>query len=374
MRLVGLRAALVIGLAITIMVAATGPSSAGLGVGTVGGPVDPSLTAAAAADPSQQLHVIVQGTTDAQSIVDILNGIAGATVRQQLPIINGVAADIPAGALQLLAVNNAVRAISLDGRVGGSNYAPQNPNLWQAVAGADRLWGSDATPGPASPAIAVIDSGVDGSRLADFGSRLVTQVNLSSREPNASGDQFGHGTMVAGIAAGASSDYPGAAPLSNIVSIRTADSNDESLVSDIVAAAQWVLDNKDAYGVRVVNLSLLSGQPSSFVNDPLDQALEQLWFHGVVVVAAAGNLGGPMRVDYAPASDPFIVVVGATDTLATLDTADDQVASFSSYGRSWDGFARPDVVAPGRAMIAPSPAGGALTAKYPANVVAPGYL
>src|SRR5205823_9404202 len=259
--------------------------------------------------------------------------------------------------------NDAVRSIALDARVAGSNYAPQNPNLWQAVAGVDSLWGSDAAPGPPSPTIAIVDSGVDSSRLADFGSRLVTQVNLSSREPSATGDQYGHGTMVAGIAAGASSSFPGAAPLSNIVSIRTADSNDESLVSDIVSAAQWVLANKDAYGIRVVNLSLLSGQPASFVNDPLDQALEQLWFHGVVVVAAAGNLGGPMRMDYAPASDPFIIVVGATDTLGTLDTSDDPVASFSSYGRGWDGFARPDLVAPGRYMIAPSPEGGALTAQ-----------
>src|SRR5947207_5602397 len=325
MRLGGLRTALVIGTAVAVMALAAGTSSAGIGPGpaTASAPVDTSLADAAAADPLSQLHVIVQGTQSAQSIVQILNGIAGATVRRQLPIIDGVAADIPASALQLLAGNDAVRSIALDARVAGSNYAPQNPNLWQAVAGVDSLWGSDAAPGPPSPTIAIVDSGVDSSRLADFGSRLVTQVNLSSREPSATGDQYGHGTMVAGIAAGASSSFPGAAPQSNIVSIRTADSNDESMVSDIVAAAQWVLDNKDAYGIRVVNLSLLSGQPASFVNDPLDQALEQLWFHGVVVVAAAGNLGGPLRMDYAPASDPFIIVVGATDTLGTLDTSDD---------------------------------------------------
>src|SRR5712692_5586273 len=327
MRQAGLRTALGIVSAVAIMAFATGPSSAGIGLGgTVTAPVDPSLAAAAAADPTAQLQVIVQGWQDAQSIVQILDGVAGATVRRQLPIIDGVAADIPACALQLLAGNDAVRAISLDGRVAGSGFAPVNPNLWQEVVGVDGLWGSDGAPAP--PAIAVIDSGVDASRSVDFGARVVTQVNLSSREPGAIGDDYGHGTMVAGIAAGASSDYPGAAPQSSIVSIRTADANDESLLSDVVAAAQWLLDNKDAYGVRVVNLSLLSGQPSSFFNDPLDQALEQLWFHGVVVVAAAGNLGGPMRVDYAPASDPFIVVVGATDTLATLDTADDEVASF----------------------------------------------
>ena len=79
--------------------------------------------------------------------------------------------------------------------------------------------------------------------------------------------------MVAGLAAGAGTVWPnqyaGAAPESDIVSIRTANANTESLVSDVVAGAQWVLANKDAYGIRVVNLSLLSGSPSSFVNDPL---------------------------------------------------------------------------------------------------------
>ena len=156
-------------------------------------------------------------------------------------------------------------------------------------------------------------------------------------------------------------NYPGAAPESNIVSIRTANANNESLVSDVVAGAQWVLANKDAYGIRVVNLSLLSGSPSSFVNDPLDQALEQLWFNGIVVVAASGNVGGPVRMDYAPANDPFIIVVGATETKNTSAASDDTVAAFSGYGRSYDGFARPDIVAPGRYMVAPAPIGSVLS-------------
>ncbi|TML83296.1 MAG: hypothetical protein E6G08_20380 [Actinobacteria bacterium] len=57
--------------------------------------------------------------------------------------------------------------------------------------------------------------------MDDFGGRVVTQVNLSSWQPDASGDDFGHGTMVAGLAAGASSSYPGAAPASPIVSRQT---------------------------------------------------------------------------------------------------------------------------------------------------------
>src|SRR5207249_3756139 len=123
---------------------------------------------------------------------------------------------VPAAALQTLAASTDVRAVSLDGRVAASQFAPADSNLWQASAGVDALWGADAQ----TPTIAVVDSGVDATRTADFGARVALQVNLSSRDPSATGDDFGHGTMVAGIAAGASSAYPGAAPRSSIVSVR----------------------------------------------------------------------------------------------------------------------------------------------------------
>src|SRR5207244_1909884 len=119
------------------------------------------------------------GRAGVQSLVQIVSALPGGVVRRQLPIIDGIAADIRADALQLLAGNAAVRAVSLDGRVAGSSYAPLNPNLWQEVAGVDGLWGSDAAAAPPTPTIAVIDSGVDGSLIADFGARLLTQVNLA---------------------------------------------------------------------------------------------------------------------------------------------------------------------------------------------------
>ena len=189
-------------------------------------------------------------------------------------------------------------------------FFPLNQNRWQAAVKVDKLYGDPI--GAQAPAIAVVDSGVDAT-VPDFGGRVVTQVNLDSRNEGESGDNFGHGTMVAGVAAGAAMTLPGAAPKAKIVSVRTSNANNESLVSDVIAAAQWIKANKDAYGIRVANFSLLAAAPSSFVWDPLDQALEQLWFSGVVVVAASGNLG-PVPMDYAPANDPFVIVVGATDT------------------------------------------------------------
>jgi len=68
---------------------------------------------------------------------------------------------------------------------------------------------------------------------------------------------------------------------------------------------------------QVVNFSLHAITPSHFVNDPLDKAVEKLWFSGVVVVTAAGNDGvdgQATAVPYAPANDPFVITVGALDS------------------------------------------------------------
>jgi hypothetical protein len=48
---------------------------------------------------------------------------------------------------------------------------------------------------------------------------VLAQVNLTSIGPNSSGDGYGHGTFVAGIAAGSASGYAGAMPNANLVSI-----------------------------------------------------------------------------------------------------------------------------------------------------------
>jgi hypothetical protein len=121
--------------------------------------------------------------------------------------------------------------------------------------------------------------------------------------------------------------------------------------SDVIAAADWILANKAKYGIRVANFSLHSSVANSFMYDPLDKAVEKLWFNNVVVVAAAGNYGtpdGPSGVPFAPGNDPFVITVGASDTGKFLSTNDDVAAPWSAYGYTLDGFAKPDLAAPGR--------------------------
>jgi serine protease AprX len=135
--------------------------------------------------------------------------------------------------------------------------------------------------------------------------------------------------------------------------------------------------NKDAYGIRVANLSLVGTVPTSFRYDPLDRAVEKLWLSGVVVVAAAGNYavdGTTSNVLYAPGNDPFVITIGAADTNGTLLSADDTAAPWSAYGHTPDGFAKPELGAPGRSMIARVPAASTLVSTRPDRIVAPGYM
>jgi serine protease AprX len=251
-----------------------------------------------------------------------------------------------------------------------------NPQRWPSASGLARLWSDVDKAGGKPPAIAVVDTGIDASQ-ADFGGRVVSQVTLTSLPGNSGGDGSGHGTFVAGLAAGSAQSYAGAAPTAPIVAIDVADDKGMAMTSDVIAAVDWILANKSAKNIRVANFSLHSSVPSSFLYDPLAKAVERLWLSGVVVVAAAGNYasnGAVSGVRYAPASDPFVITVGAADIGSTMSASDDLAAPWSAHGYTLDGFAKPELGAPGRYLVAPVSAGAALALERPGSVVKPGYM
>ena len=246
---------------------------------------------------------------------------------------------------------------------------------WPYATGAPALWDSVATGGYATPAIAIVDSGVDASVAGLNGG--VEQVSLTSLPQSTAPDGYGHGTFVAGIAAGARAGSAGAAPGAHVVSIDVLDDNGMARTSDVIAAADWIYQHKDAEGIRVANFSLTGSAQSSMQFDPLDKALERLWFTGVVVVTAAGNYGvngQPTGVSYAPANDPFAITVGAADLAGTIARTDDFAAPWSVYGHTLDGFAKPELGAAGRYMVAAVPTDSTLYRTRPDRIVQPGYM
>ncbi len=283
-------------------------------------------------------------------------------------------------------VGSTVRAVVTATNAAGSASAPspQSPLVadsytalqqWPSAVNAQAAW-SSAKERIAVPTIAIVDSGIEAGR-ADFGGRVVHETTLTTLTPNSPGDGRGHGTFVASIAAGEAAGYAGVAPGANLVSIDVLDDSGRATTSDVIAAADWVYRNKQAYGIRVANFSLHATTPTSFRFDPLNRAVQKLWFSGIVVVAAVGNYavdGAASGVPYPPGNDPFIITVGATDTAGTVASNDDLTAPWSAWGYTPDGFAKPDLSAPGRYMVGAIPTSSTLAAERPDQIVAPGYM
>jgi serine protease AprX len=342
------------------------------------------LLASAQAHPTWIYRVIVQAKPGKSSreVARVVNGVVSEHpgkakgLKRQFSAVSGVAASLTGQQLVDLAKQKGVLAITRDKKVAASGQF-SNDGDWSQVTKVDGFWGGQQLSGLQLPAIAIVDSGVQASRI-DFNGRVVKQVRITNLLPNSLGDGRGHGTLVAGIAAGSASRYAGAAPTAPIVSLDVMDDNGMALTSDVIAAADWILENKAAYNIRVANFSLQSSTPATFAYDPLDQAVEKLWFNGVVVVAAAGNYGEngvATSVAYAPGNDPFVITVGASDTSNTAWTAaDDTAAPWSAFGYTLDGFAKPDIGAPGRYIVGPVPSTSSMVREHPERVTASGYM
>jgi serine protease AprX len=339
-----------------------------------------SLKKAIAANPRSLFNVVVKGTkgTNTTTVASdenasiTANPASGSGIKKQFTVINGTSSRLSGKQIESLSHKTRIASITEDGRTGSTGFS--NLQLWPEIAQVSSFFSSP----PSGPAIAIVDSGVDAARAADFGARVVAEVSVCSNgSANAKGDGFGHGTFVASIAAGGADGYTGAAPGANIVSVDALDDTGAGQTSDVIDAAEWIYRNKDRYNIRVANFSLIAGANSSFMYDPLDQAVEKLWLSGVVVVTAVGNYasgGAASGVPYAPANDPFAITVGAADTAGTLSTADDFNAPWSAYGYTNDGFAKPELGAPGRYMNGAAPSASAMYAQHSERIVAPGYL
>ncbi len=257
---------------------------------------------------------------------------------------------VPDSALHQLAASNAVVSVSLDRPVQGT--------MERTAASVGARWvrqelGFDG----AGVGIALIDSGVtaahddlDADRVVHFADFVNFRTGLY--------DDYGHGTHVAGIIAGNGRDSAGArvgvAPAANLVVLKALDGAGFGYSSNVIAALEFAIANREKYNIRIINLSVAAGVYESYNRDPLTLAAKRAVDAGIIVVAAAGNLGRNNlgKLQYggitAPGNAPWVLTVGASNHRGTADRSDDEVASFSSRGPSAiDRSAKPDLLAPG---------------------------
>lgn len=316
---------------------------------------------------------------------------AGGTVTREAHIINAVGAELAPPQAGALSRSNGVTAVTLNAPVNSTTLVNFDPNkmatAYNQSAKTSNLWNGATGKGIG---VAVIDTGVAGD-LPDFRvsqtdsrSRVVASAVVNPDAENA-GDSYGHGTLVAGILAGnsgyrASSDalrgkYAGAAPDANIVSVKISDEHGNATVLDAIYGVQFAVDHQAEHNIRVINLSVESDEAQSYQSDPLDAAVEAAWFNGIVVVAAAGNRGNtPGAVGYAPGNDPYVITVGAVDDRSTKGVTDDVITDWSSRGVTQDGFAKPDIYAPGAHIVANLAPGSAFASMCPTCIVSGNYI
>lgn len=190
--------------------------------------------------------------------------------------------------------------------------------------------------------MAVIDTGIDFDH-PDFAGRIVATTSFVSATAN---DDNGHGTHVAGIAAGSGAQsngkYVGVAPEASLYVAKVLRADGGGSMSGVMAGIEWAVLEQN---VQIINLSL-GGVGSCDGTDALsvmcDEAVTQA---GVIMCVAAGNTGPDDRTIGSPGCARRVITVGAS-------TDSGQIARFSSRGPTADGRIKPDIVFPGVNIVA----------------------
>lgn len=336
------------------------------------------VTARAENGPNAELvDVIVREAAPASDTAENLVERSGGTVGATLAIIGGFTASVPGDRIPDLEAAHAIISVTADTTVesttagwqDATNLGDYVPNEWKGsmlhtgyAIGVDQYWSRGIT--GEGIGVALIDTGVVPVEGLTLPGKVINAADLSfesQRDEFRHMDTYGHGTHLAGIIAGrdpaapqeltidnAESYFLGMAPDAHIVNVKVGDNEGAVDVSQVIAALDWVVQHKDDNGmnVRVVNLSFGTDSTQDPRLDPLSFAVEQAWHHGIVVVVAAGNDGNASAVRN-PATNPYVIAVGAQDHGKERGKGAQPVPDWSSCGTD----RTVDFIAPGAHIV-----------------------
>lgn len=134
--------------------------------------------------------------------------------------------------------------------------------------------------------------------------------------------------------------YAGIARGADIISLKILDSEGRGSLSAALSAVSWIIENKDKYNIKVMNLSIGSKDMSS--NGPLIAAVSRAWEAGIAAVAAGGNAGAKGRG----------IWKGKKENIITVGTFEDYYDENSSFMfNSMKHRNKPDVLCPGLDVV-----------------------
>ena len=311
------------------------------------------------------MSVIVRETTGAGEGPERAIHRLGGDVVRRIDIVNGFSAEIPRSALGTVRSLPSVHSVTPNRKVNLLSTDPDGSGPLGSMDAVNELIDSEAYWGRGFTGqgvdVALIDSGVVPVQGLDAPGKVMNgpDLSLESQDPNVHHlDTLGHGTHLAGIIAGKDAGsatgqepFSGVAPDAGILSVKVANAQGATDVSQVLAAIDWVVQHRNDNGmnVRVLNLSFGTDGTQSYLVDPLTYAAEVAWHKGIVVVVAAGNSQFGDNSLNNPAYDPYVIAVGANDPGTKLEAkGDDVIPTWSARG---DGTRNPDFVAPGRSIV-----------------------
>nr|MBP7686659.1 S8 family serine peptidase [Thermoflexales bacterium] len=339
-------------------------------------------------------RVIVQGVSLEQAVAAVLAN--QGRVTDKIDIIKSVIADVPQANLGQLGKTPGVvrvtldRAVKISATLSGNDDQEEAMFKFSKAVGAKQVWqtgnmGQGVT-------VAFLDSGIDPTMVSlrlspatgltnrflsyydAIGDKVYKPTKLlqSPRDPN------GHGTHVAGIVGNSDKEegfYQGIAPAANLVAVRVLDETGVGTYADVLRGLNWVVQNKNTYNIRVLNMSMYATPVAPYWADPYNLAVMAAWQAGIVVVASAGN-GGPAPLSIGvPGNTPYIITVGAlTDNYTPNNLGDDYMPPFSAAGPTLDAFVKPDIIAPGAHIPSLMRNSSYLAQEYPENRIEGNYF
>ena len=306
-------------------------------------PIDPNLAVG-----DYALVRVAHGTA---GVVAARATAAGASDVAALDTLDIVTARLSADALRSLQSDWRVAYVATDAVVTALGKKERferwngQPSPGVGTVDADKAWQGATGRGVT---VALMDTGI--AAHPDLDGSVIARMDFVG-DGSTLQDPSGHGTFVAGLIAAHGPTFTGVAPDAKLVSLRVLDQNGNGTMHAVLAAFDWLLKNRDTRHIKVLNLSFGAPQRSSYHRELLAGVVESAWFAGITVVAAAGNDGPATGTVAMPGADPFVVTVGSFADQGTLATNDDRESIFSSRGPTRDGFAKPDVLAPGEHIV-----------------------
>src|SRR2546422_448798 len=234
------------------------------------------------------------------------------------------------------------------------------PNRFAVVPTAARL-NADPDYTGKGVTIAFLDSGfyphadlqepVD--RIFAYHDLAAERPSLSPHDPIESWQWHGTQTSVVAAGNGAHSEgvYRGLAADAELVLIK-ASTRGRITEDNIAWGIEWVIENRDRFNIRVLNISLGGDEDVACSRSIINQAAEEAISQGIVVVAAAGNSGAEGKHSIPPANSPSVITVGGYDDKNDLDPSTIDLYH-SNFGPTADGTVKPEIIAPAMWVAAP---------------------